>query len=139
VSAAFTPVGLVHNSRVGNKLSTIALVDTCFTVGVDLVLVVVDAGTCIHDFVVGFVCVRESTVELNCTALCFHFFLKSSSADLEESLAVSMYWRTVETDSVTAWMFSSVSLVWCFYLRAAISADLRMRELSPCVVSSKQA
>jgi hypothetical protein len=64
-SAAFTPVGLVRHSRLGNELSAIALVDTCFTVGVDLALVVVvDAGTCSHAFVVGVVRARESTVEL---------------------------------------------------------------------------
>ncbi len=45
-SADVTPVGLVRHRRLGNELSAIALVDACFTVGVDLMLVVVvDAGT----------------------------------------------------------------------------------------------
>jgi hypothetical protein len=50
VSTVFTAVGLVRHSRLGNELSAIALVDTCFTVGVDLALVVVvDAGTSVGE------------------------------------------------------------------------------------------
>jgi hypothetical protein len=76
-SAAFTPVGLVRDSRLGNELSSIALVDTCFTVGVDLELVVVvDAGTSNHAFVVGVVCARESTVELKLHGIMFPFLSK---------------------------------------------------------------
>ena len=56
VSAAFTPVGLGRGGQLGNELSTMTLVDTCFAVGVDLALVVVvDAGTCSDAFVVGVV------------------------------------------------------------------------------------
>jgi hypothetical protein len=39
--SAFTPVGLEHISQFGNKLTSNALVDTCFTVSIDLELVVV--------------------------------------------------------------------------------------------------
>jgi hypothetical protein len=57
--------------------SAIALVDTCFTVGVDLALVVVvDAGTCSHAFVVGVVCARESTVELKLHGIMLPFLSK---------------------------------------------------------------
>ncbi len=76
-SAAITPVGLVRHSRLGNELSAIALVDTCFTVGVDLALVVVvDAGTCRHSFVVGVVRARESTVELKLHGIMLPFLSK---------------------------------------------------------------
>ena len=46
-SAALAPVGLGRSRRRGDELSAIALVDACFTVSVDLALVVVvDAETC---------------------------------------------------------------------------------------------
>ena len=49
----------------GNELSGIALIDTCFTVIIDLALVVVlDVVTCCHAFVVGVVCANEFAVEL---------------------------------------------------------------------------
>jgi hypothetical protein len=77
VSAAFTPVGFVRDSRLGNELAAIALLDTCFTVGVDLALVVVvDAGTFIHAFVVGVVRARESTVELKLHDIMLPFLSK---------------------------------------------------------------
>jgi hypothetical protein len=42
-----------------------ALVDTCFTVRIDLALiVVVDVGTCCHVFVVAVVCAHKFSVEL---------------------------------------------------------------------------
>jgi hypothetical protein len=110
-SAVVAPVGLVHHRRLGNELSAIALVDTCFTVGVDLALVVVvDARTCSHAFVVGVVCARESTVEFKLHGIILPFLSKSSRADLEESLAVVMYWMTVNTDAMAAWVFSSASV-----------------------------
>ncbi len=69
--------GLVRHRRLGNELSAIALVDTCFTVGVDLTLVVVvDAGTCSHAFVVGVVCARESTVKLKLYGIILPFLYK---------------------------------------------------------------
>jgi len=44
-SAAFAPVGLGRSCQFGNKLTVIALVDTCFAVTIDLTLIpVVDAG-----------------------------------------------------------------------------------------------
>ncbi len=76
-SASITPVGLVRHHRLGNELSAITLVDTCFTVGVDLTLVVVvDAGTCSHTFVVGVVCARESTVKLKLHGIMLLFLSK---------------------------------------------------------------
>ncbi len=64
-NAAFAPVGLGRSCQFGNKLTVITLVDTCFAVTIDLALiVVVDAGTCCHTFMVGVVCARKFAVEL---------------------------------------------------------------------------
>jgi hypothetical protein len=64
-SAALAPVGLGHSHRLGDKLSTIALVDTCFTVSIDLALVVlIDAGTCCQAFVDGVVRASKFAVDL---------------------------------------------------------------------------
>jgi hypothetical protein len=47
---------LVAAAGLETRLSSIALVEACFTVSIDLALaVVVDAGTCCHAFVVGVV------------------------------------------------------------------------------------
>jgi hypothetical protein len=65
------------NIRLGNELSVIVLVDTCFTLGVDLaIVVVVDAGTCSHDFVVGVVCTCISTVEFKLHGIMLPFLSK---------------------------------------------------------------
>ena len=71
-NAALTPVGLGRSHRLGDELTAIAFVDDCFAVSVDLTLVVVvDAGTCCHAFVVGVVRARESVVELKLSGSMF--------------------------------------------------------------------
>jgi hypothetical protein len=97
-NVAFTPVSLVHHNRLGNELSAIALVDTCFTAGVDLTLVVVvDAGTWSHTFVVGDVHARESTFEFKLQGLMLPFLVFSSA-----SLA---WWYSRSCSSNTAVVF----------------------------------
>ncbi len=49
----------------GNELSTVAFVDTCLSVSIDLSLVVVeDVRTCLHGIIGGVVCASEFKVDL---------------------------------------------------------------------------
>ncbi len=59
------PIGLGRDHRLGNELPTVALLDACLTISIDLAfVVVVDVRTCRHAIIRGVVCPSELAVEL---------------------------------------------------------------------------
>ena len=59
------PIGLGRDHRFGNELPTVALVDACLTISIDLALVVVvDTRAWRHAIICGVVCASELAVEL---------------------------------------------------------------------------
>ena len=65
VGNSVTPIGLGCGRRLGNELFSVALVDACLTISIDLALVVVvDTRAWRHAIICGVVCASELAVEL---------------------------------------------------------------------------